>query len=48
MKIFYRSTFPGLVIWNETAHAKSLHAAFVATIQLLVNYKRTNKNPTVP
>ena len=36
-------TFPGLVIWNETEHAKkmwstnSLHGAFVATFQLLVN-----------
>ena len=40
------STFPGLVIWNETAHTKkmwsanSLRAAFVATIQLLANYYR--------
>ena len=35
------STFPGLVIWNETTHAKSinsLHAVFMATMQLLANY----------
>ena len=35
------STFPGSAIWNETTHAKStnsLHAAFVATMQLLANY----------
>ena len=40
-KFFAGSTFPGLVIWNETTHAKSmhsLHAAFVATMQLLANY----------
>ena len=31
----------GLVIWNETTHAKStnsLHAAFMATMQVLTNY----------
>ena len=41
MKNFDSSTFPGLVIWNETMHAKStnsLHADFVATMQLLANY----------
>ena len=35
------STFPGLVILNETTHAKSmnsLHAVFMATMQLLANY----------
>jgi len=37
-------TFPGLVIWNEAAHAKktwsanSLCAVFVAIVQLLANY----------
>ena len=41
MKIFLRFKFPGLVIWKENKHAKStnsLHAAFVATMQLLANY----------
>ena len=42
--ILIDSVLPGLVIWNETAHAKktwsmnSLCAAFVTTIQLLANY----------
>ena len=38
---FDGSTFTGSVIWNKTTHAKStnsLHAAFVATMQLLANY----------
>ena len=44
LMVLIDSTFQGLVIWNETAHAKkmwstnSLRAAFVATIQLLANY----------
>ena len=40
-KIFDGSTFPGSVIWNKTMHTKStdsLHAAFMATMQLLANY----------
>ena len=38
---FDGSTFSGSAIWNKTTHAKStnsLHAAFVATMQLLANY----------
>ena len=38
---FDGSTFPGLVNWNETTRAKTmhnLHAAFVDTMQLLANY----------
>ena len=46
LTVLIDSMFPGLVIWNETAHAKKtwstvkncLHAAFMATMQLLVNY----------
>ena len=44
LTVLIDSVLPGLVIWNETAHAKktwsmnSLRAAFVTTIQLLANY----------
>ena len=51
LTVLIGSAFPGLVIWNETAHAKktwstnSLRAAFVATIQLLANYYGCKREP---
>ena len=51
MKFCDGSTFPGSVIWNKTTHAKStnsLHATFVATMQLLANYQRAKGNRITP